>query len=538
MEVTAIIPTGDDYVTDSKLMRAFTFFRRPVRLSGSLMLAILCAVPAHAGQWTITPRLSVGEIYTDNVNLDDDDKEGDLITEVTPGINIVGEGGRISGELDYQVQNLFFLSNSDASGISQQMDARATAEVTRNFFFVDATSRFGQSIVDAQGTISRNNINDAGNQTDFYAYGISPYILPHFGGYANGEFRYSLDHVRYDDDVSNSVENRFDASLVSGRKFGPLAWSANYVYDDINRSKADDARFENGDADARYFINRKFSMVAQAGYANNDYDTSEDIENGSYWAVGGFWQPSRYYSLEALTGNNLTTVTAGIYPGRRTSLQVTYRDRDVGLNPGETWSGTFQHRTRRTTWSASYLEDTTTQQQQQLEEGGFAFLGVDPLTGETNPNPQPGDLVVIEPTGPITSLTNEVEERKRASGSVGMRTGKTGLIFTVFREQRRFLTSLREEDTTGFSSSINRRVAPRTNATLSGSWQRIEETRGSDGSGDNGDTDFWYIETELRRQIRPRLDGMVGYSFTRQDSDDGRDSYSENRIEARITAYF
>ena len=84
------------------------------------------------------------------------------------------------------------------------MDARATAEVTRNFFFVDATSRFGQSIVDAQGTISRNNINDAGNQTDFYAYGISPYILPHFGGYADGTFRYSLDHVRYDDDVSNS----------------------------------------------------------------------------------------------------------------------------------------------------------------------------------------------------------------------------------------------------------------------------------------------------------------------------------------------
>ena len=108
MEVTAIIPTGGDHVTDSKLMRAFTFFRRPVRLSGSLMLAILCAVPAHAGQWTITPRLSVGEIYSDNINLDDDDKEGDLITEVTPGINIVGEGGRISGELDYQVQNTLF----------------------------------------------------------------------------------------------------------------------------------------------------------------------------------------------------------------------------------------------------------------------------------------------------------------------------------------------------------------------------------------------------------------------------------------------
>jgi uncharacterized protein (PEP-CTERM system associated) len=216
---------------------------------------------------------------------------------------------------------------------------------------------------------------------------------------------------------------------------------------------------------------------------------------------------------------------------------VNWRDRKVGLNPGSAWFGTFRHRTRRTTWSARYIEDTTTQQQTQLDEGGFTFQGVDPLTGDSNPNPQPGDLVVIVPSGPITSLTNEVEERKRGSGSVGMKTGKTGLIFTVFREQRRFLTSLREEDTTGFSSSINRRVAPRTNAVLTGSWQRIEDDDPS-GTRNIGDRDFWYIDAQLRRQIRPRLDGMVGYSFTRQDSDREVDSYDENRLEARITAYF
>jgi len=519
-------------------MRAFTSSRYPLGSRVSLLLLLLLfAVPVQAGQWTITPRVSIGEIYSDNINLDDDDKEGDLITEIAPGISISGRGARVEAELDYQMQNFLYLSNTDASSISQQLNANATAEVTRGFFFVDARSRIGQAIVDADRTISGNNANNAGNQTDFYAYGVSPYIRPHFGGYANGELRYSLDHVRYDDSVSNSVENRIDANLVSGRKFGPLSWFANYTFDDINRSKATNERFQNADGETRYFVSRKFSLVAQAGWSDNDFSTSEEIENGSYWAAGGFWQPSRYYSLEALTGDNLTTATVGLYPGRRTSLVVTWRDRDVGLNPGEAWSGTFRHRTRRTTWSASYTEDTTTQQQTQLEEGGFTFLGVDPLTGETFPNPQPGDLTVIDPIGPITSLTNEVEERKRASGSVGMRTGKTGLIFTVFRTQRRFLTSLREEDTTGFSSSIDRRVAPRTNAILSGSWQRIENDD-PESNGNNRDSDFWYIDVQLRRQIRPRLDGMVGYSFTRQDSNRDGDSYDENRIEARITAYF
>jgi uncharacterized protein (PEP-CTERM system associated) len=118
-----------------------------------------------------------------------------------------------------------------------------------------------------------------------------------------------------------------------------------------------------------------------------------------------------------------------------------------------------------------------------------------------------------------------------------MRTGKTGLLFTVFSEKRRFLTSLREEDTWGFSSSIDRRVAPRTNAVLSGSWQRIEDDDPRDNV-ENEERDFWFIDAQLRRQISPRLDGMVGYTFTRQESGRDDDGYDENRVIARITAYF
>jgi len=527
MEVTAITLMGAEHVTHSKLIYANICRRWLADFWLTLVLLLFYASSVDAGAWVIVPRLTVGEIYSDNINLDDNDKQGDLVTEVNPGINISGRSARLEAEFDYQLQNTFFLSNTDASGTSQQLTADATAEVTKNFFWVDARSRMGQALVSANRTISTNNINNAGNQTDYYAYGVSPYIRPHFGGYADGTFRYSLDTVFYDDSVSNSVENRFDANLVSGRKFGPLSWFTNYTFDDVNRNKASNARYKNADGEARYFISSKFSLVGQAGWSENDYQTSEDIENGTYWALGGFWQPSRYYSLQALTGYNLDTVTASVYPGRRTSLVVTYRDRKVGLNPGETWSGTFRHRTRRTNWSADYTEDTTTQQQLQLGGDGFTFT----VDDEGNP--------VQVNSGAITSLTNEVIERKRGSGSVSMDTGKTGLRLTIFSEKRRYLTSLREEDTNGFSASIDRRVAPRTNAIVTGSWQRIEETRGSDGSGDNGDTDFWYIETELRRQIRPRLDGMVGYTFTRQDSTGGNDdSYSENRLEARITAFF
>ena len=97
----------------------------------TLILVFLCATGVHAGDWTITPRLTLGEIYSDNIYLDNDDKEGDLITEITPGINISGRSARLEAELDYQMQGLMFLSNSDASSINQQLDAKATAEITK-----------------------------------------------------------------------------------------------------------------------------------------------------------------------------------------------------------------------------------------------------------------------------------------------------------------------------------------------------------------------------------------------------------------------
>ena len=156
---------------------------------------------------------------------------------------------------------------------------------------------------------------------------------------------------------------------------------------------------------------------------------------------------------------------------------------------------------------------------------------VDPDTGVVNDNPQPGDLIVSVPFGPVTSLTDEVIERKHASGTVGLHTGKTGLRFTVFNEKRRFLSSQTETETKGFSGSWNRRLASRTNSVVTGSWQRRTDE-------DNSERDFWFVETRLSRRIRPQLNGNVFYRFSREKSDGNQSGYDENRIGATITAFF
>ena len=510
------------------------YSRYSCRLWITLCTLLLCATLVEAGDWDITPRILVSEVFSDNVNLDDEDKEYDMMTEVTPGISIHGEGARIRADLDYQMQNTFFLRESDGNGTFHQLNANGTAELTRNFFFVDGESTVGQAVIDANDTTSTGNLNNGGNRTDFYTYRLSPYILPHFGNIANGDLRYTYSSVNYDEGASDSEQYRIDAGLVSGRFWGPLSWSGEYHNDELRRDSTSDTKFEGASGNARYLINNHFSLVAQGGYEHNEFESSSqdnDNENGTYWAVGVLWQPSRFYSLEALTGNNLTTVTASLYPTQRTSLVVNYSDMEVGRSPGEVWTGSFRHYTRHTNWDASYTEETTTTQELLLEEGGVAILGIDPITGVVNDNPQPGDLIVQVPFGPVTSLSDEVVERKRASGSVGLHTGKTGLLFTVFNEKRRFLSSQTEEETNGFSGSANRRLASRTNAIVTGSWQRRTDE-------DNSERDFWFIETRLSRQIRPRLNGNVFYRFSREESDGSQSGYDENRVGATITAFF
>ena len=128
---------------------------------------LLCATHVEAGDWDITPRISVAEVYSDNINLDDNDKEYDLVTEITPGVSIHGEGARLRADFDYQMQNTFFLRNSDGDGTFHQLNANGTAELARNFFFVDASSAMGQALINADDTASTGNLNNAGNRTDF-----------------------------------------------------------------------------------------------------------------------------------------------------------------------------------------------------------------------------------------------------------------------------------------------------------------------------------------------------------------------------------
>jgi uncharacterized protein (PEP-CTERM system associated) len=494
----------------------------------------------EAGEWDLTPRITLGAGYSDNIDLTPHG-DSDMLGEATPGFSLHGKSARLNADIDYQMQNVFFVNHSQDSSSYNQLNSRATAELAKDLFFVDGSANAGQAVVNTNRSIPVGNLNAANNTSNFVSYSLGPRLQSHLGGYADAKLRYRYSQVMYDNNgASDATINEVDANLASGqgRLFKELTWSVNSRYlkqnsdSNNNSSTSGDGTYRNTDGEARYRLSQSFSLVGQAGYSDNNYQTSNQIENGSYWGLGGAWQPSRFYSLQALTGNNLNTATVGLYPTHRTSLVVTYRDQQVGLPLGKTWNGSFTHHTRRTNWNAQYSEEITTQQQL-TSQTNVTFLGIDPITGQVNPNPQPGDLLVSVPTE-VTSLTNETIKRKRGSGSVGMRTGKSGLLFTVWNEKREGQETGDNETTTGISGNWNRRLASRTNSVFTASWQKIQ----NDQSTNNGDQNLWYLQEQLVRQIGPRTQGSLELRHTVQDSGNSRSGYTENLIFARVTRTF
>ncbi|HSH30536.1 MAG TPA: hypothetical protein VK971_11555, partial [Thiohalobacter sp.] len=66
--------------------------------------------------WQVTPRLTLSETFTDNIELEPDG-DADLVTEISPGVNLSKQGGRARVELDYELQGLLFADTSSSNDI-------------------------------------------------------------------------------------------------------------------------------------------------------------------------------------------------------------------------------------------------------------------------------------------------------------------------------------------------------------------------------------------------------------------------------------
>ncbi len=483
-----------------------------------------------AFDWVFRPTLNVSEIFSDNINQQNNEKKTALVTEVSPGFSLRSTSTINTFNLNYRMQNLYNAGGNSGLDINNQLLLNSTYRFKRNSLYMDTQSSISQQNV-SNRNIASDNITGGTNSTTVSTFSISPYWTPHLKSFADGEVRVTYNRVSTSGGQSTlSDTNTFSQNirLNSGRDFSRFTWFVSFNNQVNQNSNGPNVEFQDSTIELRSFLNRRWSGFIRVGHQSNQFQTTTDSnKNGLFYTAGAQWRPSARLSVEAGYGNN-KFVTVNILPIRRITWSTTYTNNDIGTNRGSRWQSSLRYSTRRSNWSFNYSENTVTTQQvllqQQIQNTNQVFVG----TGGQN-----NSILFVRN---LPTLTDEVFVTKRADLTFSFRTGKSNFLLNGYRERRTFEVSQNKEDVYGLSGNWNWNFSPRSSSNIRMIWQTTE---GQDATSDERFEASVRVTRNIASLMNSRnLNGGIEYRFINQQSDLSVNEFSENRITANLSIQF
>ncbi len=491
------------------------------------VIAVSLILPhrASAADWTFVPTLRLRESYSDNIELASPAlATSDLVSEITPGINVTANSSHLKLNMSYSLQQLIYQHEPDA--LNHQLQGNAKAELLDDWLFVDASASISKQNVSAFGPQLIDNTQITSNQNTVDAFQISPYLTHFMRGFATAELRYTHDNVSSSNILSTKTDEvRF--KLVGDN--GGQGWNWDALYDS---SKVDDSATAPVTMKSESFTLRdpltgSVGLFGTIGYENEDYQASNgQAPKGQFWSLGASWNPSVRTSVVASAGKR--------YFGNTASFDASYR----GHN---------------TVWRVSYNEDITTSYAQflTLSPGDTSALLnqlwlisiPDPAARQQAVNSFIGMAQLLGPNAGITNyISHEFFLQKQLNLSMASSGPRSTLVLNLARIDRTDLTStnvdipllgtsqLALQDHTrqsGIDAAWSWRLSSRSNLNLDASDNRVSSL--STGRTDNN----LMLSAGFSRQLRQNVSATIDVHHVRHTSNDGG-NYRENGISAAL----
>jgi len=479
-------------------------------LAGLIPLGFGAAL-AHAGDWQIQPRFSLSETYTDNALLEGDNPSSDLITTLSPGVSISGNGARVRLATQYTAQKQIFKNNDELGQLTHLLQTNGNAELVRDQVFMSAFASMFPTVRDSFGQISNRNRNarDASNRTNVVSYGFAPEFRHRLGNWVSLKATTNWSDVSTGEGQAGGGQNmdwRFSAD--SGRRFARVSWGSNF-----SRRENDGGDFGNRSVfqqwtnTARYRLNRFVRLNSTLGYESNDFQTDQNGLNGQGNLRGGL-----NWSLG--TTLNLTP---------RTSITGSFGERAFG----STKSFDFNHRWRRFIVNGRYNEELRTTAEVLREQQVFGT--VDPFG-----NPIIDPLGNGDPSVPIDQLglTNDVFISRTFIATVGYQLRRDQFNVNVTRRSQESTLNGNADTLFSTGGSWSHTLSNRLSTGLTADFQ----TREGDGLAQT--SDFMFISPFVNYTIGPRVSSRLSYSHMDSVSGDASDDFTENAVQGTLSFAF
>lgn len=433
---------------------------------------------ASALEWRVVPGLTYNEMFSDNLTLSSANKKSGFVTEISPSLSLNTNSAWSDFNLFYRLQGLQNAGGRDEVDLNSQLQMNSKTQLIRNRLFLDSSSSISQQNVN-NSLVVADNLTGQKNRTEVKTFSISPYWNHQIGQYANLLLRASYDKASFDNNnvfnnnalLSNLLTDTDTfsetASLNSGSAFSKLQW--NLYFSDKKQSSVSgrDVSFQHSEAGLRYFIAREYNVFGQFGYDDNSFSTiNSSSSNGFFYTFGGQWRPSPWYSVEVGIGNN-KHITVSFNPIYNLSGSVTFRNKDVGLNKGDSWDSSIIYTRGMANWSFNYRQETSTVQQQILKQISETYKLVDMSTNQV--------LGLLTYVGNTSRLVDDVLVIKTANLGFTYQTGKSTFNANAFSTKRTYELNADDEDTVfGVSGGWQWAFEPNLRFYVQPLWQSID----------------------------------------------------------------
>lgn len=263
--------------------------RRAVALALGLSLPVMAA---QGGVLKITPRLTVGEIYTDNLFLSppgSPEKDDDFITEIRPGFKLNYVAPRLVGNIDYNLQGLIYADHGGQNHVYNQLDANATLAAVPDLLYIDGKTIYDQQIVNPEEPAGTSNIFGVnGNRTNVSATTLSPYLMHDFGSVGIATLRYAYGRAIYSGGrIPDTTSNSVIFSLVRQPQYGDLTYNISYLDQQLNPDTGRNVSFKQAQLGLQYQVTGHLQLVGNVGKENNFLPNGTIDELGAtFWSAG------------------------------------------------------------------------------------------------------------------------------------------------------------------------------------------------------------------------------------------------------------
>lgn len=247
--------------------------------------------------------------YSDNVNLVQTGKQGGLVLNASPGLNIRYKTGRTEASFDYWLDYYRFLYDG-SSEVRHSAFATLDSEVIKDHFFLRGRAGVQQEFLDRTGGFSNSDANRSANRRTVQNYSLSGswqsrvLDLANFtAGYEYGQVLSPADNLEDDTltvNFSDTVSHTLNAVLTSGKRYQKFEWFLRGRYQRVEKSLVDDDFEEwNYGGELWYKPNRHIAVMGGYSFRGNKAQTDKLSLNTGGVKYGVRLQPGPKLTVSA-----------------------------------------------------------------------------------------------------------------------------------------------------------------------------------------------------------------------------------------------